>query len=331
MLSTTLILIIMAAVIFDMSNGFHDAANAIATVITTRVLSPRKAILMAAILNFAGAFVSTTVATTIGKGMIDPNPKVIAPFVVLAALLSAIVWNIITTVRGLPCSSSHALIGGLIGAAVYHAGISCLLPNGLIKVGSSLLLSPFFGFVCGFALMLSLIWIFRKYAPSTLTDYFKRLQLFSAALMSFSHGSNDAQKAMGIITLALVAGGYQTDFVVHWWVVLICASSMALGTAFGGWEVIKTMGSKILKLKPIHGFAAETASSIVILTASMIGAPVSTTHVTSASIMGVGSTIRFSAVRWGIVTKIVLAWVLTLPVCALGGYLLAPLCQLIAR
>ncbi|MCL2743895.1 MAG: inorganic phosphate transporter [Planctomycetaceae bacterium] len=413
-----LILVIAAALVFEYINGFHDAANAIATVVSTKVLSPRTAILYAAVLNFFGAFFGTHVAKTIGSGIVDK--MAVSQEVILCALLGAIIWNLITWVFGIPSSSSHALIGGLLGAAVVHCGIGVVHISGLIwKVIVPMFASPLIGFLLGFSLMLFLLWMFAKAAPERINKHFKRLQLFSAGVMAFSHGSNDAQKTMGIITLSLLtfwmmtlgdpgpddfcikavpvadavtvnlndfvdAEGTHTHFekdtayvlsaktgsdksikveftykngafvfpkesgvtvdadgstltltnpllkadaeytimlkaykfAIPVWVIFTCAVTMALGTAAGGWKIIRTLGHKMIKLKPIHGFAAETTAASTILTSSFLGFPVSTTHIISTAIMGVGSTVRFSAVKWGLVGNIVLAWVLTIPVCA---------------
>ena len=412
-----LILVIAVALFFEYINGFHDAANAIATVVSTKVLTPRKAILYAAVLNVFGAFFGTHVAKTIGSGIVDK--MAVSQEVIICALLGAIIWNLITWLFGIPSSSSHALIGGLLGAAVVHNGLGVVHVNGLIsKVIIPMFASPLVGFLIGFAVMLTLLWMFAKASPERINKKFKVLQLFSAGVMAFSHGSNDAQKTMGIITLSLMtfwiahsrpdpndfginavpvadsvtvnlndfvnAGGaikkFEKDtayvlsattgddepvkiefayksgafefakdssvvvdadgstitftspflkadeeckitltaykFSVPIWVIFICAITMGLGTAAGGWKIIRTLGHKMIKLKPIHGFAAETTAASTILTCSFFGIPVSTTHIISTAIMGVGSTIRFSAVKWGLVGNIVLAWFLTIPVCA---------------
>ena len=413
-----LLLVIVAALAFEYINGFHDAANAIATVVSTKVLTPRKAILCAAVFNFFGAFFGTHVAKTIGADIVDK--MAVSQEVIICALLGAIVWNLITWVFGIPSSSSHALIGGLLGAAVVHSGFGVVHAKGLIsKVIIPMFASPLIGFLAGFVVMLTLLWIFAKASPERINKKFKVLQLFSAGVMAFSHGSNDAQKTMGIITLSLLTywmatlghpgpndfcvtavpiDGFVTvelnDFVegdadftkfekdvayvlsakagdddavkveftykngdfmfaagsdatvgadgstitfthpsmktgeeytimlkarkfaIPIWVIFICALTMGLGTAVGGWKIIRTLGHKMIKLKPIHGFAAETTAASTILTCSCLGIPVSTTHIIATAIMGVGSTIRFSAVKWGIVGNIVLAWFLTIPVSA---------------
>jgi PiT family inorganic phosphate transporter len=308
-----LIIIIILAVLFDIANGWHDCANAIATVVSTKVLSPGAAVTIAAFMNILGAFLTTAVAKTIGKGIVDPAG--ITDQVIIAALLSAIIWNLITIVMGLPVSSSHALVGGLIGAAAAHGGMSILNSDGIMKIFTSLLVSPLFGFVIGYAFMKLILFLFGHLSPGTISKYFGRLQIVSSSFMAFGHGSNDAQKAMGIITMALFASGKIDTLDVPTWVVITCALAMGFGTIFGGWKIIKTLGVKMLKLEPIHGFAAETSSAGIIMAASYFGMPVSTTHVVSTAILGVGATKRLSAVRWGIAGKIVMAWVLTLPFC----------------
>jgi PiT family inorganic phosphate transporter len=314
-----LIGLIALALVFDYINGMHDSANAIATVVSTRVLSPRNAIILSAVLNFGGAFLSTAVAKTIGKGIVDPH--IVTNGIVAASLLSAICWNLLTWWYGIPSSSSHALIGGIIGATVSHHGFHALNAEGIGKIIKSLLISPLAGFAGGVIIMIAIMWMFHKSPAGKVNRWFKHLQLVSASFMAFSHGSNDAQKAMGIITMALVGGGFLhpvgKDFNVPTWVVFLCASAMALGTSAGGWRIIKTMGVKMIRLQPVHGFAAETAASAVILTATHFGAPVSTTHVISSAIMGVGSAKRASAVRWEIAGQMAVAWVLTIPCTAL--------------
>jgi len=308
-----LILIIILAVVFDVANGWHDCANAIATVVSTKVLSPTAAVILAAGMNILGAFLSTAVAKTVGTGIVDP--KAVTDVVIVSALLSAILWNIMTILLGLPVSSSHALFGGIAGAAMAHGGTGILNVDGIIKILTSLLISPVFGIAFGYLFMKLILRLFGRLSPGAVSKYFGRLQIISSSFMAFGHGSNDAQKAMGIITMALVSGGVLKSVDVPKWVILICAVAMGFGTLFGGWKIIKTLGHKMLKLEPIHGFAAETASTGIIIAASHWGLPVSTTHVVSTAILGVGATKRLSAVRWGIAGKIVLAWVLTLPVC----------------
>jgi inorganic phosphate transporter, PiT family len=309
----TLILIILLAVLFDISNGWNDSANAIATVVSTKVLSPMSAVVLAAVMNIAGAFLTTAVAKTIGGGIVDP--KAVTDAVVMAALLSAFAWNALMTFAGLPVSASHALVGGLVGAAMAHGGTSILNLAGLMKIFASLLISPVLGILIGYGFMKLILAFFGGLAPGTLNKHFGRLQIASSAMMAFGHGSNDAQKVMGIITMALVSRGILHTLEVPVWVILTAALAMGFGTFLGGWKVIKTLGVQMLKLQPIHGFAAETSSTLIILGASQLGMPVSTTHVISTAIIGVGSTRRISAVRWGIAGKIVMAWILTLPVC----------------
>jgi len=308
-----LILIIVLAVIFDIANGWHDCANAIATVVSTKVLSPMQAVILAATMNILGAFLTTAVAKTVGTGIADP--LAVTDLVIISALLSAILWNLITILMGLPVSSSHALFGGLAGAAMAHGGTGILNIGGIIKILTSLLVSPILGIVFGYLFMKLILRLFGQLSPGVISKYFGRLQIISSAFMAFGHGSNDAQKAMGIITMALLSGGAIKTLDVPTWVVLTCALAMGFGTLFGGWKIIKTLGHKMLKLEPIHGFAAETSSTAIIIAASHFGLPVSTTHVVSTAILGVGATKRLSAVRWGIAGKIVMAWVLTLPAC----------------
>jgi inorganic phosphate transporter, PiT family len=309
-------LIIVLALIFEYINGFHDSANAIATVVSTKVLTPRQAITFAAVLNFIGALIGTHVAKTIGGGIVDA--AAITQFVIICTLIGAIIWNLITWYYGIPSSSSHALIGGLMGASIAHTGVNVIKLASLEeKVLIPMITSPFFGFVIGFIVMLILLWLFFKSNPEVVNKHFRKLQLLSSGIMSLSHGSNDAQKTMGIITLALFTSGFISKIEVPLWVIIVCALTMACGTMSGGWKIIRTMGTKVIKLKPIHGFAAETSAAAVILTASQFGIPVSTTHVISCSIMGVGSTQRLSAVKWGIVSRIVFAWIITIPACML--------------
>ena len=312
-----LILVFVTALAFEYINGFHDAANAIATVVSTKVLTPRQALLYGACLNVGGAFAGTHVAKTIGAGIVDAASVIQS--VILCALIGAIIWNLFTWLFGIPSSSSHALIGGLLGASIAHSGFHVVNGAGLLnKVLIPMFTSPLIGFLVGFFVMLALLWMFAQAAPEKINKKFKFLQLISSGIMAFSHGSNDAQKTMGIITLSLLTF-YElpTDkFVVPVWVIFICALTMGLGTMAGGWKIIHTIGTRVIKLKPIHGFAAETTAATTILTASFFGFPVSTTHIISTAIMGVGSTIRLSAVKWGLVGNIVLAWFLTIPICA---------------
>lgn len=323
MLLTLVITVILVALLFDFINGFHDTANAIATVVSTGVLPLRTAIFIAAVLNFIGALTGTAVASTIGKGIITPST--ITLVVVLSALAGAIFWNLFTWYFGIPSSSSHAMVGGLIGAGVAHGGFSSIQGPGLLKIFFSLILSPLVGMLVAFILMIILYWIFRRAAPLTVSTVFRGLQMVSAGFMALSHGSNDAQKTMGVITMALVAyGAVQITgdkLPVPTWVIIASAAAMGFGTAAGGVRIIKTLGTQIIDLKPIHGFAAETAAAGVIMTASHFGLPVSTTHCISGSILGVGASQSISAVRWGITVRILYAWVLTIPISALVAFL----------
>jgi PiT family inorganic phosphate transporter len=307
------VFIIVVALIFDFLNGFHDAANSIATVVSTRVLSPRKAVLWAAFFNFVAAFVlGKHVATTMGQGMIDL--RFVTQEVILAGLLGAVAWNLITWYYGLPVSSSHALIGGYAGAAVAKAGPHAILVAGWSKTLLFIVLAPLLGLFLALLLMISLTWVFRRWHPFQLDQLFRRLQLISAAFYSLGHGGNDAQKTMGIITGLLVTAGYLKAFDVKLWVVLLCHAAMGLGTMFGGWRIVKTMGSRITKLQPFGGFCAETAGAITLLGATLAGIPVSTTHTITGAIVGVGATRRLSAVKWGVAGRIVWAWTLTIPI-----------------
>jgi inorganic phosphate transporter, PiT family len=311
-----LIVVIALALIFEYINGFHDSANAIATVVATKVLSPKTAVIYGAALNFLGAFSGTHVAKTISKGIltVENLPQTL----IICALLAAITWNLITWYFGIPSSSSHALIGGLLGCALVHYGLDSINLHGVYyKVIVPMFASPVIGIIFGFLFMLSLTWIFYKFNPNVLNKYFRQLQLISSGIMAFSHGSNDAQKTMGIITLALFSSGLIVSHDVPTWVIFICALTMGLGTMAGGWRIMRTMGEKVIKLKPIHGFAAESSSATIILVASQLGIPISTTHIISTAIMGVGSTLRLSAVKWGLVGNIVFAWVITIPLCML--------------
>jgi inorganic phosphate transporter, PiT family len=320
--SLLLILVLILAVGFDYINGFHDTANAIATSVSTRALRPSHAILMSATANFVGALTGTAVAKTIASGIATTPPGDEGQIVVAAALIGGIAWNLLTWRLGIPSSSSHALIGGLIGAAIAAAGPQSLNAQGIYeKVILPLIASPILGVVIGFTLMVVLLNVFRRAHPKRINDRFRRLQVLSAAYMAFSHGSNDAQKTMGIITLALVSGGVIADPTVPLWVILIAASAISLGTAAGGWRIIKTMGQRVVKLDPVHGFAAETTAATIIFGASHFGMPVSTTHVISSAIIGVGSSDRLSAVRWGVAGNIVIAWVLTIPASATVAWL----------
>jgi inorganic phosphate transporter, PiT family len=304
--------LILVALFFDYINGFHDAANSIATVVSTRVLSPGKAVIWAAFFNFVAAFTfGTAVAKTVGAGMIDV--KVVTFAVIFAGLIGAIVWDLITWYFGLPTSSSHALIGGYAGAAVAKAGWIAIVPSGWTKTLLFLVLSPLIGMVLGLALMTAILWIFRWMPPSRVDRWFRRLQLISAGFFSLNHGANDAQKTMGIIAGVLFAAGYIETFDIPFWVVLAAHTAIGLGTLAGGWRIIHTMGSKITKLQPVGGFAAETSAALSILIATQAGVPVSTTHAITGAIVGVGATRRLSAVRWGVAGQIVWAWILTIP------------------
>jgi PiT family inorganic phosphate transporter len=312
MLLLTVASLILVALIFDYINGFHDAANSIATVVSTRVLSPGKAVVWAAFFNFIAAFTfGTAVAKTVGTGMVDINVVTFA--VIFGGLAGAIIWDLITWYYGLPTSSSHALIGGYAGAAVAKAGFAAIIPGGWAKTILFIFLSPLVGLLLGLAMMTSILWVFRWMPPSRVDRWFRKLQLVSAAAFSLNHGANDAQKTMGIIAGVLFAAGYIEQFDIPFWVVLAAHAAIALGTLAGGWRIIHTMGSKITKLQPVGGFAAETSAAISILIATQTGVPVSTTHAITGAIVGVGATRRLSAVRWGVAGQIVWAWVLTIP------------------
>jgi PiT family inorganic phosphate transporter len=312
-----LLAVLVLAVSFDYVNGFHDTANAIATSVSTRALRPYQAILMSATANFLGALAGTAVAKFVAAGIVNIPGGDEGQIIVAAALVGAIAWNLITWRAGIPSSSSHALIGGIIGAAIAAVGTGSLKVDGIVsKVLLPLVLSPILGIAIGFGFMVVLLNVFRRAHPQRINERFRRLQVLSAAYMAFSHGSNDAQKTMGVITLALVAAGIIPEPVVPLWVILAAGTAISLGTAGGGWRIIRTMGQRVVKLDPVHGFAAETTAATIILGASQFGIPVSTTHVISTAIMGVGSSDRFSAVRWGVAGDIVLAWVLTIPASA---------------
>ena len=307
--------LVVVALVFDYINGFHDAANSIATVVSTRVLTPGKAVIWAAFFNFIAAFgFGTAVANTIGKGMIDISVLTFA--VIFAGLTGAIIWDLITWYYGLPTSSSHALIGGYAGAALTKAGWSAIILSGWTKTLIFIVLAPLIGMSLGFLLMVVILWAFSRTSPGRVDHWFRRLQLVSAAAYSLGHGGNDAQKTMGIIAGALFAGGYIPAFRIDLWVILAAHAAIALGTLSGGWRIIHTMGSRITKLQPVGGFAAETAGAISLFTATHLGVPVSTTHTITGAIIGVGSIRRLSAVRWGVAGKIVWAWILTIPMSA---------------
>ena len=313
------IVIIVVALIFDYINGFHDAANSIVIVVSTRVLSPLQAVAMAAFFNFIAVLVfGTTVAKTVGAGMVELS--LVTFEVIFSGLVGAIIWNLITWYFGLPTSSSHALFGGYAGAAVAKAGFGALIVSGWTKTIIFIVVAPMIGLTVGLLVMTSIYWLFRDVAPTRVDRWFRRLQLTSAAAYSLMHGANDAQKTMGIITGALVTGGYLSTFEVPWPVEVASYTAIGLGTLSGGWRIIKTMGHKMVKLQPVHGFAAETTAAAIIHVASTLGIPVSTTHAISTSIMGVGAVKRFGAVKWGVVERIVWAWVLTIPMTALLGY-----------
>jgi len=320
--------IVAVALIFDFINGFHDAANSIATVVSTQVLRPQWAVVWAAFFNFiAFLFFGLHVANTIGKGVIDP--AIVGPFVILAALAGAIIWDIFTWYVGLPTSSSHALIGGLGGAAVAKAGFGALIAKGFIKIGIFIIVSPVLGLILAYFLMTLVTLLFFKSTPSKVDRWGRKMQLVSAALYSLGHGSNDAQKTMGVIAVLLFSTGrLGPQFHVPFWVVMACYAAMGLGTLFGGWRIVKTLGMRITKLKPVGGFCAETSGAISLFLATALGIPVSTTHTITGSILGVGAMTKFSAVRWGVTRDIIWAWVFTIPgsfVIAFGSYLLLDL------
>jgi PiT family inorganic phosphate transporter len=310
-------LLVFMALAFDFMNGFHDAANAIATVVSTRVMKPHTAVAMAAICNVAAIFVfELKVAATVGKGTIEPHA--IDYYVIFGALVGAIAWNIITWYYGIPSSSSHALIGGLIGAALVKSGPSALITGGVVKVVSFILISPLLGMVLGTLMMILVSWVFRKSTPRRVDTWSRRLQLLSASAYALGHGGNDAQKTIGIIWMLLISAGItKTNEHVPYWVVVACYSAIGLGTIFGGWRIIKLMGQKITKLRPVGGFCAQTGGAATLFFATALGIPVSTTHTITGAIVGVGATKRLSAVRWGIAGTIVWAWILTIPCSAL--------------
>ena len=318
MLLLTVVALIFVALAFDYINGFHDAANSIATVVSTRVLSPGQAVVWAAFFNFIAAFTfGTAVAKTIGKGMI--NLEAVTFGVIFGGLMGAIIWDLITWYFGLPTSSSHALIGGYAGAAIANAGFGAIIASGWTKTLIYIVLAPLFGMTLGLVLMVLIFNVFRRAAPQRVDRVFRKLQLVSAALYSLGHGGNDAQKTMGIIAGVLVTAGYLKTFSIPVWVILAAHAAIALGTLSGGWRIIHTMGSKITRLQPVGGFAAETAGAITLFMATAFGVPVSTTHTITGAIVGVGATRRLSAVRWGIAGKIVWAWILTIPMSAAIG------------
>jgi len=311
-----LVLLVVLALVFDFLNGFHDAANSIATVVSTGVLRPYQAVIWAAFFNLLaiGVF-ELKVASTIGKGIIAP--EYIDAHLIFGALIGAIAWNLITWYYGIPSSSSHALIGGLIGAAIAKAGVTPLLAPGILKTVAFIVISPLLGLVLGALIMVGVSWIFFRSSPHRVDKLFRRAQLFSSALYSLGHGSNDAQKTMGIIWMLLIAAGLTTPDHIPLWVIVSCYAAIALGTLFGGWRIVKTMGQKITKLRPVGGFSAETGGAITLLIATELGVPVSTTHTITGAIIGVGTALRASAVRWGVAGNIVLAWIITIPAAAL--------------
>lgn len=316
-----LVAVIVFALVFDYVNGFHDTANAIATVVATRVLSPFQAVAMAGVLNFVGAMSGTAVATTVGKGIIEPGA--VTQQLVISALLSAIVWDLLTWYYGIPSSSSHALVFSIVGAGIASGGLGVLGWVGIEKVLIGLVTSPMLGLAGGFIFMIALLNTFAQSHPAFVSRFFGKAQLASSMYMAFSHGSNDAQKTMGVITMSLASyyGWTGDNWEVPLWVIIAAATAMGLGTASGGWRIIKTMGHKIVELKPIHGFAAETTAATIIELATRLGIPISTTHVISSSIMGVGATGNRRAVRWGVAGNIVTAWIVTIPACILMGWL----------
>ena len=319
-LSIAGIALIGVAVLFDFINGFHDSSNVVATMISSRAMSARKALTLSAVAHFCGPFLfGVAVATTIGHDVVDP--KVVTIAVIFAALLAAIIWNLITWVLGIPSSSSHALLGGLIGAVSVDYGLAMIQMRGLLKVVIALFVSPILGLLAGYLLMRLVLFLARGASPR-INWFFKRGQIITSLALALSHGTNDAQKTMGIIAMALVTVGYSSEFSVPWWVVALCAGAMSLGTAFGGWRVIRTLGTKFYKIRPVHGFAAQIASASIILGAAFLGGPVSTTQVVSSAILGVGSATRFSRVRWNVAGNILAAWVLTIPASALLAALL---------
>jgi inorganic phosphate transporter, PiT family len=311
------VLIVLVALIFDFINGFHDAANSIATVVSTRVLTPLQAVVWAAFFNFVAAFgFGVHVANTVGKGVVHAD--IVDQWVILAGLVGAITWDLITWWWGLPTSSSHALIGGFAGAAIVKAGVGSLVVSGLVKIGVFMVLAPLIGLVVGFLMMLLTMWTFRRQTPGRVDRVFRRGQLLSAAAYSLGHGTNDAQKTMGIIAVLLFTTGHLgREFYVPFWVVMSAHAALALGTMAGGWRIVRTMGMRITKLRPVGGFSAETAGALTLISTALAGIPVSTTHTISGAIMGVGAIQRFSAVRWGVAGRIVWAWIVTIPASAL--------------
>jgi PiT family inorganic phosphate transporter len=311
------ILLVAMALVFDFMNGFHDAANSIATVVSTGVLKPTQAVVFAAFFNFVAIFVfHLSVAATVGKGIVQP--EIVDTHVVFGALAGAIVWNVITWYYGIPSSSSHALIGGIVGASIAKAGASVLMTSGILKIVAFIFISPVLGFLFGSLMMVAVAWICRRTRPNKVDKWFRRLQLISAGAYSLGHGGNDAQKTIGIIWLLLIATGYSSagESSPPLWTIISCYAAIGMGTMFGGWRIVKTMGQKITKLKPVGGFCAETGGAMTLFLATFLGVPVSTTHTITGAIVGVGSTQRMSAVRWGVAGNIVWAWILTIPASA---------------
>lgn len=324
-----MIFIVAAALIFDLINGFHDTANAIATSVSTRALKPRQAILMAACMNFLGAVSFTGVAKTITKGIVDPIALPKGEVVILAALISSIIWNLVTWYVGIPSSSSHALIGSIAGAAIASAGVNAIHYAGFIKIIVGLVLSPVIAFVTGFIVYTIIKTLFKNLNLSKANNRFRLFQILTAALQSFTHGTNDAQKAMGIITMALMANGYQQGSEVQHWVQFACATAMAIGTSIGGWRIIKTVGGKIMKIKPVSGVAADISSVMVIFTATLFHLPVSTTHVISSAIMGVGTSHRKRGVKWDTGQRMIITWIITLPISVMLSALIFTLLNIV--
>ncbi len=322
-----IVVVVLLALVFDYVNGFHDTANAIATSVSTKALSPRTAILIAATLTFLGAMSGTAVAETIGKNIVVP--EMVTPIVIISALTGAIFWNLFTWRFGIPSSSSHALIGGLIGGVIAGFGASFVNWHGFLVILTGLIIAPIVGLAAGSLVMTVLFWLFKGTSPARINNKFRKLQVVSACMASFAHGSNDAQKTMGIITMILVSSSLISTFQVPLWVKVACAGAMAAGTAVGGWRIIRTMGGKIFRIEPINGFAADFTSAVVIFSASHFGAPVSTTHVVSSSIMGVGAAKRLKGVRWNIARQIVIAWFVTIPSSALVAILIYKLLALL--
>ncbi len=323
-----LIVLILIALAFGVANGFNDAANAIATVIGSRVLSPRKAIGMAVILNLVGALTGLKVAETIGKGILIPEAVTLST--VLAGTLAAVLWATAATYYGMPISVTHSLVAGLVGAGIASSGMGVVVWGVLGRVLSAVISAPALGFVGGFGIMVLLLWLLRRATPEKLRTFFSRLQILSAAFMAYSHGKNDGQMPMGLISLSLMLYYHWGEFHVPWWVIIISAAAISLGTAVGGWRVIRTIGLRVTTLRPVHGFVAQASAATIIEIASLQGIPVSTTHCISSSVMGVGATRRLSAVRWGVAGSIVTAWILTFPICAALGWLIARLVHLVA-